>query len=465
MMRVTTLYAGSAAATARYYTRYLTEAPGELPGEWLGAAGGRARADAARCRPRRWSCCCPVATRSSGSTLGYPLRDRTLADGRVVRAVAGFDATLSAPKSLSVWWALTGDAGLAECHDVAVRAVVDYLERFGSTTRVRSNGGRLHPDTQGLTVAAFRQTTSRLDDPQLHTHLVISAKVQTVDGRWLALDARVLKRHQRALGGSVSVGAARRAHPPLRGRVRRDRQRSGRDRRRPDRAAASSSRNAPPRSTTRSAVKVAEFRQREGRDPTRFERAALGTRGGRGHPAAQDRPRCPRSARHGGAAKPPASVSPPSRSTAVDHRGRPRRGRRRRRVTVGEVIEELSAPPLGVASHGRAAGDHATGSARSPACPVTVGGSCSTGRSIGCSTQCVDLDPAAATRPRRASDGRSVWIEPVAAHVTSDQRPRPGGSDPHLGDRRPTRRPATVDDDRPGRARRAPSRRRRGGRR
>ena len=30
---------------------------------------------------------------------------------------------------------------------------------------------------------------------------MISAKVQTDDGRWLALDARYLKRHQRMLGG------------------------------------------------------------------------------------------------------------------------------------------------------------------------------------------------------------------------------------------------------------------------
>ena len=50
-------------------------------------------------------------------------------------------------------------------------------------------------------MATFRQTTSRADDPQIHTHAVISAKVQTVDGRWLALDARYLKRHQRMLGG------------------------------------------------------------------------------------------------------------------------------------------------------------------------------------------------------------------------------------------------------------------------
>ena len=137
----------------------------------------------------------------SGTRLGYPFVDRVEKSGKVRKAVAGFDATFSAPKSLSVWWALTGDERLAECHDVAVRAVIDFLERYGSTTRERSNGRRLHLDTNGLTAATFRQTTSRLDDPQLHTHVVISGKVQTEDGRWLAFDARTLKGFQRALGG------------------------------------------------------------------------------------------------------------------------------------------------------------------------------------------------------------------------------------------------------------------------
>src|SRR6478609_2707091 len=36
MLRVTTLYAASAAATAAYYTQYLTAAPGEVPGVWAG---------------------------------------------------------------------------------------------------------------------------------------------------------------------------------------------------------------------------------------------------------------------------------------------------------------------------------------------------------------------------------------------------------------------------------------------
>ena len=41
MMRVTTLYAATAAATAGYYTRYFTEATGELPGQWLGNQADR----------------------------------------------------------------------------------------------------------------------------------------------------------------------------------------------------------------------------------------------------------------------------------------------------------------------------------------------------------------------------------------------------------------------------------------
>jgi hypothetical protein len=36
MLRVTTLYASTAASTAQYYTRYLTRADGELPGRWAG---------------------------------------------------------------------------------------------------------------------------------------------------------------------------------------------------------------------------------------------------------------------------------------------------------------------------------------------------------------------------------------------------------------------------------------------
>ena len=200
MLSVETLHASSAAVTAAYYAKYLTAAPGEVPGVWSGrqAAGlGLSGTVDVEALELLLSGRDPV----SGTRLGGELVDRYRANGKAIKAVSGFDATFSAPKSVSVWWALTGDDRLLEAHDVAVAAALEHLERFGSTTRIRSNGGRLHPDTQGLTMATFRQTTSREDDPQIHTHAVISAKVQTADGRWLALDARYLKRYQRMLGG------------------------------------------------------------------------------------------------------------------------------------------------------------------------------------------------------------------------------------------------------------------------
>ena len=200
MMRVTTLYASTASATAQYYTRYLTQADGEQPGQWSGPSGRPAR-------PRRSGD--DRAARSVvggprpglGVTVGEPARGprHIVGEGgaggrRVRRDVVGTEVVVGV---VGTHWRRR----LAACHDVAVAAVVDMVERYGSTTRVRSNGHRLHPDSQGLTCAVFRQTTSRLDDPQLHSHVVISAKVQTDDGRWLALDARVLKGFQRALGG------------------------------------------------------------------------------------------------------------------------------------------------------------------------------------------------------------------------------------------------------------------------
>jgi conjugative relaxase-like TrwC/TraI family protein len=151
MLRVTTLYATSAVATAAYYTRYLADAPGEEPGRWLGrqadglGLAGRVEADdLQRLLEGR--------DPTSGMSLGRKLADRTTADGRVVKAVAGFDATLSAPKSLSVWWALSGDPGLLEAHDVAVGAALEHLERYGATTRIRHQG------------AAAASRHARLDD-------------------------------------------------------------------------------------------------------------------------------------------------------------------------------------------------------------------------------------------------------------------------------------------------------------
>jgi conjugative relaxase-like TrwC/TraI family protein len=119
---------------------------------------------------------------------------------------AGVDGSLSAPKSVSVLWALadscSGEQVLA-AHRAAVTETVAYLERYaGHALRGHQGDGQraAHIGSDGLIVAAFEHHTSRADDPQLHTHLVIANLLHGTDGRWSALDTRALFRVQRTAG-------------------------------------------------------------------------------------------------------------------------------------------------------------------------------------------------------------------------------------------------------------------------
>lgn len=122
--------------------------------------------------------------------------------GAANRKVPGFDLTFSAPKSVSLLWALGDDAvaaGVVAAHEAAVAEVVGYLEREAVVCR-RGRDGVFQVATSGLVGAAFRHSTSRAGDPQLHTHLLVANLARTDDGRWGALDGRLLYRHQRTAG-------------------------------------------------------------------------------------------------------------------------------------------------------------------------------------------------------------------------------------------------------------------------
>lgn len=132
----------------------------------------------------------------------HPATGRRLGRGFGDASARGFDATFSAPKSVSLLWALTDDpwvrAEVLAAHDPAVLGALDWFEQHGAVTR-RGRDGVDQVDTQGLVAALFRQHTSRSLDPQLHTHAVISTKVQDPTGKWLSLDARFLKQQQRSI--------------------------------------------------------------------------------------------------------------------------------------------------------------------------------------------------------------------------------------------------------------------------
>jgi len=112
-------------------------------------------------------------------------------------AVGGFDLTFSPVKSVSVLWALAPlevARQVESAHRAAVEDTIAWLEREVAFTRSGIGGVRQAP-VRGLVATAFTHRDSRAGDPDLHTHVAVSNKVQTLpeDGaRWLALDGRVL---------------------------------------------------------------------------------------------------------------------------------------------------------------------------------------------------------------------------------------------------------------------------------
>ena len=123
-------------------------------------------------------------------------------------SVRGFDVTASAPKSVSVLFAVGDDATRAavlDAHDTVVAVMVDWIEAHAHT-RYRINGEVATLDADGIAAACFRQHTSRALDPQLHTHVVIANRVAADDGRWLALDGRTIKFDQRTLSAIYHAG-------------------------------------------------------------------------------------------------------------------------------------------------------------------------------------------------------------------------------------------------------------------
>jgi conjugative relaxase-like TrwC/TraI family protein len=184
------------ADTASYYLKAIANdrddyyvASGEVPGRWLGSGSELLGLDGEVTPEELRAVLAGLDPRTGETLLGY-------------RKNAGFDLTLSAPKSVSLLWGLS-DGATAEqvvaAHDQAVLAALAYLEDAACTVR-RGKRGSVHHRAGGLVVAAFRHRTSREADPQLHTHLVTANMACGPDGRWTALHSADIWHHSRTAG-------------------------------------------------------------------------------------------------------------------------------------------------------------------------------------------------------------------------------------------------------------------------
>jgi conjugative relaxase-like TrwC/TraI family protein len=118
------------------------------------------------------------------------------ADGKSIQTMehrAGWDATFSAPKSVSLTALVGGDNRVREAHRDAATAALQELERY---TQARI-GGNHPPETTGKFIAAkFEHDTARPVDgyvaPQLHTHAVIFNMTDRENGEFRAIQPQSL---------------------------------------------------------------------------------------------------------------------------------------------------------------------------------------------------------------------------------------------------------------------------------
>ncbi|MFE7717835.1 MobF family relaxase [Nocardia rhizosphaerihabitans] len=129
----------------------------------------------------------PLDTRELSGWIAKNTRpDRT--------AVAGFDFTFSAVKSVAVLWAI-GTPEIRGIIEDAIRRALNealtWLEDNALFTRLGRNGIR-QVDVKGMIAATFVHRDSRAGDPDFHIHVLISNRVLTSDGKWRTIDGKIL---------------------------------------------------------------------------------------------------------------------------------------------------------------------------------------------------------------------------------------------------------------------------------
>jgi conjugative relaxase-like TrwC/TraI family protein len=105
---------------------------------------------------------------------------------------AGWDATFSAPKSVSLTALVGGDQRVRRAHEESVAVALDELERY-----VQARLGNHPAEATGQWVAArFEHDSARPVDgyaaPQIHTHVVVFNLTQTETGEIRPVQPREL---------------------------------------------------------------------------------------------------------------------------------------------------------------------------------------------------------------------------------------------------------------------------------
>lgn len=144
------------------------------------------------------------------------LSDGKMPDGRSVATQGyarrfGYDLHFAPPKSVSLAAMLCSDADRAKvikAHDKAVKRVLKYIFDNGLLHCRRGRAGTETEAASSYVVAIFTESTSRLNDPQLHSHCVIPNISTRKDGTIGALNNEQILQLQNLLGSLYNAELA-----------------------------------------------------------------------------------------------------------------------------------------------------------------------------------------------------------------------------------------------------------------
>ncbi|MGB3391009.1 MAG: MobF family relaxase, partial [Pseudaminobacter sp.] len=206
---VATIAAGTSAgyylAQSEYYL-----GGSEPPGEWIAGGEGFGIANGAQVEAELFE--------QLHAAIGPDGTCLLSNGGGHIDRVPGYDMTFSAPKSVSVLWALCDEElrqGIEAAQAEAVRAAIQVLESNAGFSRRGRNG--LQSEAAHFNVAAFQHGEARptehsdgrlFADPQLHTHAVILNLARRADGTVGTLDGRRLFAWKMAAGAAYHLALA-----------------------------------------------------------------------------------------------------------------------------------------------------------------------------------------------------------------------------------------------------------------
>lgn len=112
-------------------------------------------------------------------------------EARTGKTRAGIDLTFSSPKSVSIM-AVT-DKDIHDAHNKAINSVFGYIEKNIASARISMNYQKSTVKTENLVAARFNHMTSRHDDPNLHSHVVVMNLTETERGYRVISERPILR--------------------------------------------------------------------------------------------------------------------------------------------------------------------------------------------------------------------------------------------------------------------------------